>query len=121
MHTKVQIVFLALIALVFNTIHAYAHETGFVNIHELRRYGRYLCTVSHEHAGVGNTKKTKKLAIRSAVRKWSNFTAWEYGPTWGKWRYARGKSVSCKGAKGAVSCTVTARPCKRLRKIQRRN
>ena len=88
-------------------------------MHELRRYGRYLCTVSHEHTGLGDVQKTKKLAIQAATRKWSNFTAWEYGDAWGKWRYARGKNVTCEGSKGAISCIVVARPCKRLRKANR--
>jgi len=88
-------------------------------MHELRRYGRYLCTASHEHTGLGDVQKTKKLAIRAATRKWSAFTAWEYGSAWGTWRHSRGKKVTCEGQKGAISCMVVARPCKRLRKASR--
>ena len=94
---------------------AQASETGFVNMHNLARYGSYLCTVTHEHTGLGKVKRNKRLALRSAIRSWSEFTAWEYGSTWGKWRYARGKSVFCDGNKGQISCSVIARPCKRLR------
>lgn len=95
---------------------AAADDTGFIGIHDLRRYGRYLCTTDHFHAGNGKAQRTKRRAIRSAVADWSSFTSWEYGSDWGKWRYARSKSVKCTGKRPAIQCTVDARMCKRLRR-----
>ncbi len=100
--------------------YAQADDNGFITIHDLRREGRYLCTVSHEHSGTGTSQRTKRLAIRSAARDWSSFTAWEYGTDWGRWSLARGKKISCQGARGNVTCTVVARPCKRWRRARRR-
>ncbi|MEM9359231.1 MAG: hypothetical protein AAGB04_23860 [Pseudomonadota bacterium] len=97
-----------------------ADDTGFINIHELRREGRLRCTVDHYHSGQGTAQKTKKKAIRSAAVAWSEFTAWEYGTDWAKWRYARSKAVSCDGPKGDITCSVEARPCKPLRGKRRR-
>jgi len=94
----------------------YADETGFINLHQLRRYGNYLCTATHEHTGNGTVQKNRKLAIRSAVRSWSDFTVWEYGSDWGKWKYARDKGVMCNGNRGSITCSVVARPCKLLRR-----
>ncbi len=99
---------------------AHADDTGFITIHDLRREGRLYCTVDHYHSGQGTAQRTKKRAIRSAARAWSEFTAWEYGTDWAKWRYARSKAVSCDGPKGAVICSVEARPCKPLRRKKRR-
>ena len=97
-----------------------ADDTGFIDIHELRREGRLFCTANHSHVGTGKAQRTKKRAIRSAARDWSSFTAWEYGTDWGKWRYARSKYVSCDGPRGAIVCTVEARPCKPLRRKRAR-
>ena len=99
---------------------ARADDTGFITIHDLRREGRLYCTVSHTHIGNGTEQRTKRRAIRSAARSWSEFTAWEYGTDWGRWRYARSKKISCNGRRGAITCMVEARPCKPLRKRRRR-
>ena len=119
MRVMFKIIFLTiLVSCLFSAI-VHADETGLVSMHELRRYGRYLCTTSHEHTGLGDMQKTRKLAIRAAARRWSAFTAWEYGDAWATWRHARGKKVTCEGQKGAISCVVLARPCRRLRKASR--
>ena len=99
---------------------ASADDTGFITIHDLRREGRYYCTSSHEHVGTGTAQRTKKRAVRSAARDWSGFTAWEYGTDWARWRYARSKSVRCDGPRGSIVCTVSARPCKILKRRVRR-
>lgn len=99
---------------------ATADDTGFITIHDLRREGRFYCTASHEHVGTGTAQRTKKRAVRSAARDWSGFTAWEYGTDWARWSYARGKTVSCNGPRGSIVCTVSARPCKLLRKRVRK-
>ena len=114
MYVKFPVVLVA--TLIFGILPVYADNTGFINMHQLHRYGNYLCTVSHEHTGNGTVQKNRKLAIRSAIRSWSDFTVWEYGSDWGKWRYARGKMVDCEGRKGAIICSVIARPCKLLRR-----
>ncbi|MGI9521990.1 MAG: hypothetical protein ACR2PG_10115 [Hyphomicrobiaceae bacterium] len=95
---------------------AWADDTGFINIHTLRREGRVYCAVGHFHTGSGKVQKSKKRAIRSAARDWSSFTAWEYGTDWAKWRNARSKEINCSGPRGEVSCTVSARPCKPYRR-----
>ncbi len=112
--------FLALLVIAGTPLAANADDTGFITIHELRREGRLYCTVDHYHTGMGSEQRTKKLAIRSAAAAWSGFTAWEYGTDWARWRYARSKSVSCNGARGAITCSVEARPCKPLRRRRRR-
>ena len=113
-------VFGAALATTVVTFAANADDTGFITIHDLRREGRLYCTVDHYHSGQGSQQKNKKLAIRSAAAAWSGFTAWEYGTDWARWRYARSKTVSCSGARGAVTCSVEARPCKPLRRRKRR-
>jgi len=109
----------ALLTLVGSSV-SWADDTGFITIHELRREGRLYCTSSHTHVGTGTVQRTKRRATRSAAREWSEFTTWEYGSDWGRWRNARGKTVSCTGRRGAITCTVEARPCKVLRKRRRR-
>jgi hypothetical protein len=116
MRIRATSVLAALLLPLSGVVSVQADDTGFITIHELRREGNLLCTASHEHTGTGTTQPNKKLAIRSAAKSWSEFTNWEYGTDWGRWRYARGKSVSCEGGKGAMSCTVIARPCKPLRR-----
>lgn len=110
----------AALATIVTSFAANADDTGFITIHDLRREGRLYCTVDHYHSGQGTVQRTKKRAIRSAAAAWSGFTAWEYGSDWARWRYARSKSVSCDGRRGAITCSVEARPCKRLRRKRRR-
>ena len=106
----------AALVTLLGTPSARSDDTGFITIHELRREGSLYCTASHTHLGNGKEQRTKKKAMRSAAAAWSGFTAWEYGTDWGRWRYARGKKISCTGKRGAITCTVEARPCKPLRK-----
>ena len=110
----------ATFATIATTFAVHADDTGFITIHELRREGRLYCTVDHYHLGQGSVQRTKKRAIRSAAAAWSGFTAWEYGSDWAKWRYTRSKTVSCEGTRGAITCSVEARPCKPLRRRRRR-
>ncbi len=109
-----------LLFVVTGSVSAFADDTGFITIHDLRRERGMLCTASHEHTGQGTTQRTKRRAIRSAARAWSEFTSWEYGTDWGRWRYARGKITECEGVRGAYTCSVIARPCRPLRRRRRR-
>lgn len=66
----------------------------------------------HMHRGHGSGA-TKAAAKAAAIKRWSGFTAWEYGKAWGNWSLAVKKSSSCKaGHRGKYRCKVKAQPCK---------
>ncbi len=92
---------------------ASADETGLAAIHELKyEKGRRVCMTEHFHDGAG-TGKTKKDAAHAAQRSWIDFTAFEYGSSWGSYKLAVSKTMDCSEVGGEWSCMTTARPCKR--------
>jgi hypothetical protein len=91
---------------------ASAQETGLHKIHDLARQKGKLCMVDHEHAGESPPSGNKSVAVKLAINKWVQFTADEYGKSWGSWKAAAGKKETCSGGPGNVVCMVTARPCK---------
>ena len=84
---------------------------GLDGLHDKRREGGRVCMVDHFHVSSGNGA-TRKQAEASAARAWSEFTAWEYGGTWGSYNNAGSKSMQCSDSGGGWSCQATARPCR---------
>jgi len=83
---------------------------GLAGIHDWVKIGGRTCMVDHFHDGQGSGP-TKAQAQAAAQRAWEDFTAWEYGRRWGKWRNSVSKSGSCSGVRGNISCNVSSRPC----------
>lgn len=91
---------------------ARADETGFAEMHDLRREGGKLCMAEHWHYGSGSERPSRKAAEADAAQSWSAFTAFEYGTTWASFNLAAAKSFDCSNSASGVSCTVSARPCR---------
>jgi hypothetical protein len=87
-----------------------AEETGVAGIHSWVKVGRKTCLVDHFHSGSGSGK-TRSLAERQAIQSWADFTAWEYGSTWGRYTLAASKKMTCEQG-NSWACFVEARPCK---------
>lgn len=81
------------------------------SMHSKVRVGGKLCFADHSHSGSSSGQRSRKAAELEAIRSWQDFTAWEYGRTWGSYSLAVGKSMSCS-AGGSWSCSVEARPCR---------
>jgi hypothetical protein len=88
-----------------------AQDTGLAGMHSWVRIGGRVCMADHFHDGSGSGP-TRAHAQRAAVRAWQDFTAWEYGGRWGSFGNAVSRSTRCSGARGDVSCSVSARPCR---------
>jgi len=91
---------------------ASAQDTGLAALHAWVRIGGRTCMADHFHDGTGSGP-TRAHAQAAAVRAWQDFTAWEYGGRWGSFYSAISRSVRCSGSRGSVSCSVSARPCRR--------
>jgi hypothetical protein len=85
-------------------------ETGIAGIHSWVRVGRKTCLADHFHSGNGNGA-TRQLAEKQAVQAWADFTAWEYGSSWGHYSLAASKKMNCERT-GSWSCFLEARPCR---------
>lgn len=91
---------------------AAAEESGLVGLHSKVKVGGKLCFSDHFHHGSSSGHATRKAAEVAAIRSWQDFTAWEYGGSWGSYANAVAKNMSCSGG-GSWSCNVEARPCRR--------
>jgi hypothetical protein len=99
-------------ALLFSTA-AHADETGLAGIHDqAAAKGRRVCMTDHFHDGSGQGR-TRKEAEAKAVQAWIDFTAFEYGGTWGSFQLAEARTMNCSEAGSNWSCMASARPCKR--------
>ena len=87
-----------------------ADETGIAGIHSWVKIGRKTCLADHFHSGSGNAAN-RKQAEKQAIQSWADFTAWEYGSSWGRYSLAASKSMTCNNTDG-WSCFVEARPCR---------
>jgi len=103
---------LALASLFVSGSGARAEETGLAGMHDWVRAGSRTCMADHYHDGSGSGR-TKRAARRAAIRSWSDFTAWEYGNSWGHYSRAASKSMHCSGHRGNWTCSTSARPCRR--------
>jgi hypothetical protein len=88
-----------------------AGETGVAGIHSWVKIGGKTCLVDHYHDGSG-TGASRASAQSAAIRSWAEFTAWEYGSSWGRYGLAVGKSMNCSGGGGSWSCSTSARACR---------
>ncbi|MBO0763678.1 MAG: hypothetical protein J2P50_03675 [Hyphomicrobiaceae bacterium] len=86
-------------------------ETGVAVIHTWVKVGRKTCMADHYHSGNGDGA-TRLLATRHAIQSWADFTAWEYGSSWGHYWLAISKKMTCERT-GSWSCFLEARPCRR--------
>ena len=86
-------------------------------LHDEVRVGKLSCMTDHYHFGSSKGQTSKKAAEADAVASYSNFVDFEYGGAYASWKAAAGKTVDCsKDGSGLWGCTVSARPCRRLRK-----
>ena len=93
---------------------ASADDTGLAaSLHELKKERGKLCMANHYHTGLGEGQINKRQAIKVAIQKWEEFTSWEYGSDWGKFRNARSKGQRCTQSGKTWACSIRARPCKR--------
>jgi hypothetical protein len=101
---------LAVGVLIGGGVPARAEETGMASIHTWVKAGRKTCLADHFHNGSGSGK-TRSQAERQAIQAWADFTAWEYGSTWGRYSLAASKRMTCERGSD-WSCQVEARPCR---------
>jgi hypothetical protein len=93
-------------------IPAPARASGLEGLHDKVRIGGLTCMKDHTHRGVGSHAVMAR-AQTEALHDWSTFTAWEYGPAWGHFGLAHGKTMGCEHSHGAYLCKVEATPCRR--------
>ena len=75
---------------------AVAQDTGLAGMHDWVRVGAGLACVDHFHDGSGSGP-TRAAAQRAAMRAWSDFTAFEYGPRWGSYGASMSKRMALLG------------------------
>ena len=93
-----------------------ADETGLATaLHEVKKEKGRVCMVTHYHSGNGTARNSKRQAIKVAIKNWEEFTTWEYGSDWGKFRRARSRGQSCNKSGNSWNCSVRARPCRSRR------
>lgn len=86
-------------------------------LHDEVRVGKLSCMTDHYHFGSSKGQTSKKAAEADAIASYSSFVDFEYGSAYASWKAAAGKTVDCaKDNSGLWGCTVSARPCRRLRK-----
>jgi hypothetical protein len=104
---------LAAAALLLVASPAMAQEVA--DIHEQRREHGAICFTDHYHYGSSAGLSSKGAALGVAVKSWSDFVDFEYGPAWARWSISSSKSVKCSrvGIGGPWSCDISARPCRR--------
>lgn len=111
-------------ALVFSasltaTAQAFAKNDDLLAPHSAYIKGRTQCFDAHTHVG-GADGRTKRTALKAAIREWQSFTAWEYGSTWASYRRAAGKTVEYIKAEVGWTARVEARPCRRIKLRRKR-
>ena len=86
-------------------------------LHDEQRVGKLSCMVDHYHFGSSKGQASRKAAEADAAASWENFVDFEYGGAYASWKASQGKSVDCANdGSGLWGCTVSSRPCRRLRK-----
>jgi hypothetical protein len=89
---------------------AQAEESGLATMHTWVRVGGRTCMADHFHSGSGSGK-TRAQAERQAIQAWVDFTAWEYGSSWGRYSLSASRRMTCERG-DSWNCTVEARPCR---------
>ncbi len=96
---------------------AQADDSGLASaLHDLTRERGKICMVSHFHSGTSADQKTKRAARKAAIKSWEEFTDWEYGSDWAKFSRAQSRGQLCDKTGKTWTCSVEARPCRRLNK-----
>jgi hypothetical protein len=90
---------------------AFAQDTGLAGMHTWVRVGGRTCLLDHFHDGSGSGP-TRAAAQHAAMRAWSDFTAFEYGPRWASYGASISKRMSCTGGGRSYSCDTSSRPCR---------
>jgi hypothetical protein len=89
---------------------------GFDHLHEQARVGNLVCMTEHSHYGEGGPFRSRRVAERQAIKKWSEFTAFEYGAAWGSYGRSAGRRMECKtsvdGGTTYYVCGAHGRPCR---------
>ena len=93
-----------------------ASAQSMAELHEIKRIKNKLCMIDHTHTGASQNHRTKRKALRAAIRDWQSFTAWEYGKAWGNYRRAMNRQEQCFKLDRTWSCNVGANPCRRARR-----
>lgn len=94
-----------------------ADDSGLAGaLHDLGKEKGKICMVDHFHNGTSFDQKSKRKALKEAIKSWEEFTAWEYGSDWGKFRRARSRGQRCNKSEKTWSCSVEARPCRTVNK-----
>ena len=89
---------------------AIADQTRLAGMHEWTKERGRTCMRAHFHAGAGKGP-TKAVARKAAIRAWEEFTAFEYGWSWARFRYAASKGVAYTKTSEGWAASVEARPC----------
>jgi hypothetical protein len=86
-------------------------------MHEEKRVGRLSCMVDHYHFGSSTGQSSRKAAEADAAASWADFVYFEYGDAYTSWKSSQSKNVDCsKDGSGLWGCSISSRPCRRLRK-----
>lgn len=93
---------------------AVGDDTGIASMHDWQKVGRKTCLKEHFHSGHGEGR-TKAKAKRAAIVDWENFTAFEYGSDWARYRLAASRGVQYQKGGEGWTASVEGRPCKRRR------
>lgn len=84
--------------------------------HDEVRVGKNSCFDGHYHFGSSKGMPSKKAAEAEAAASWANFVDFEYGSAYSSWKIAISKQVDCSKDNVGWGCSVSAIPCRRLRK-----
>jgi len=88
----------------------------FDHLHDKARVGSQICMTDHWHYGEGGPFKDRRVAERQAMKRWSEFTAMEYGAAWGRFESSAGRRIDCKtssdGGTTLYTCGAHGRPCR---------
>lgn len=79
------------------------------------RIAKYCQGDRHMHYGSGSGR-TKKAARRAAIQSWVDFTVFEYGSAYGRFKNARFRRTTCSKDGSSWSCSVEGNPCRRARR-----
>ena len=101
------------------TAQAFAKNDDLLAPHSAYIKGRTQCFDAHTHVG-GADGRTKRAALKAAIREWQSFTAWEYGSAWASYKRAAGKTVEYIKAEAGWTARVEARPCRRIKLRRKR-
>ncbi|MCH9807306.1 MAG: hypothetical protein K0U74_06220 [Alphaproteobacteria bacterium] len=98
------------------TTPAFADDTGMAGIHSWKKVGRKTCLDGHTHVGNSSGQRTKKVALKAAIKDWQEFTAFEYGTDWAYFKRAHDRMKACSRDTTGWGCSIEATPCNSRRR-----